>query len=290
MRTFGILLNIAECQEKLGRTASAWATWREAHAVASEGHKADDEMMAAERQKALESGLSRLAIVVPREADLAELEVRRDGVVVPREAWGRPIAVDPGPHAVESLAPGRKTRNLDVLVRGNGDQKSVTIAPLEADRTPPATPASSTIGPAAQPSMSAPTKETPTSPTALAADGSSGGVSGQRVAGWILGGFGVAGVGAGIAIALAGQGQHNDAVATDLAGNLSQAQGMEAQANTMKTIGYATIGGGGAFLVTGLVLALTAPASPRATAFNSVALTPCVFPAGGGGAFLWRLW
>ena len=291
MRTFGILLNIAECQEKLGRTASAWATWREARAVASEGHRADDETLASERQKAVEPALSRLTIVVPQGADAADLEVRRDGVVVPREAWGRPIAVDPGRHPIEARASGRKTWSFDVFVPGNAANQTVTIAPLQSDPVPPAR-SSPIAEEAARPPVSvqaAPATMTlPASPVAPAQEGS--GVSGQRVAGWILGGFGIAGVGAGIAIALAGQSQHNDAVTTDLAGNISKAQGMEAQADMTKNVGYVTLGGGGAFLITGLVLALTAPSSSRATAFNSVSVSPWVFSAGGGGAALWRVW
>ncbi len=107
MRTFGILLNVAECQEKLGRTASAWATWREARAVAAQAHSDDDEAMATVRQKALEAALSRLTIVVPSDSDAPELEIRRDGGVVPREAWGAAIAVDPGAHVIDARAPGR---------------------------------------------------------------------------------------------------------------------------------------------------------------------------------------
>jgi hypothetical protein len=297
MRTFGILLNIAECQEKLGRTASAWATWREARAVALEAQKTDDEAMAAERQRSLEPALSRLTIVVPPGMDLPELEVLRDGAIVPREAWGRPIAVDPGAHLIEARAPGRKARSFDVSVQGNADKRSVTLSPLETDGAPPATPTAAPPQqqqPVSVPPPSAPaptTSEPPASPPPPAVDASNGSGSGQRLAGWVLAGLGVAGAGAGIAVALAGQGQHNDAVATDLAGNVTQAQGMESDANTTKTAGYVTIGVGGAFLVSGLVLVLTAPASAGASTSGRVSVSPWVSPVGGaGGAIVSRAW
>lgn len=285
MRTFGILLNIAECQEKLGRTASAWATWREARAVASEAQRPEDERMALEREKGLEVGLSRLTILVSPDADAPDLEVRRDGTAVPREGWSRAIAVDPGPHIIEAHAPGRKSRTLTVSVQGNADSRSVTLTALEKEDTPPA--------PSVPASVPRPTGALPTRAGSAGGDTSSTG-SGQRLAGWILSGLGVAGVGTGIAVAFVGQGQHNDAVATDLAGNLPQAQTMESNANTTKTIGYITIGGGGAFLLTGLVLVLAAPApSGQTNASRDEETTVTVRPwasAGGGGVLFSKEW
>jgi len=289
MRTFGILLNIAECQEKLGRTASAWTTWREARAVASESQRVDDERMASERQKVLEASLSRLTVIVPPGSDIPDLEIRRDGTVLPREGWGRPIAVDPGSHVIEASAPGRKSRTLRMSVQANGDSRSFSVSPLEADpeaRPPPV------ASPATLAAPPPPTTALPANPRQpLGDDGSTG--SGQRLAGWIVGGLGMAAVGTGIAFAIVGQGQHNDAVATDLAGNVPQAQTMESNANTTKTLGYITLAGGGAFVLTGLVLVLSAPtfrstpisASPSATFF----VRPWV-SAAGGGALLSQEW
>ena len=256
MRTFGILLNIAECQETLGRTASAWATWSEARAVASEAQRSEDERMATERQKALEGRLSRLTIKVSPEVDVPDLEVRRDGTVLPREGWGRAIAVDPGSHVIEAHAPGRKSRTVTVLVRGDSDDRSVTLPALEADAAPIVM-ATVVSSPAPVPRATTPPATSPIGRDAASAS------SGQRLAGWVLGGFGLATAGTGIAIALIGQSQHNDAVTTDREGHLAQAQTMESKANTTKTIGYIAIGAAGAFVLTGLVLVLAAPADPR---------------------------
>jgi hypothetical protein len=311
MRTFGILLNIAECQEKLGRTASAWATWNEARAVASLAKHAEDERTAVERQTALEGRLSRLTILVPSDAEAPDLEVRRDGTKVPREAWGTAFPVDPGSHVVEARAPGRKPETVTVAVLDHADHPSVTLTALKpVDPPPPAPialtepapppPQAASPAPFAAPEHAAPQ---PTSPQASASslppsaatvsDAPSQG-GGQRLAGWFLASLGVACAGGGIGIALIGQHQHDDAVATDLAGNLPQAQNMESESATTKTLGYVTIGGGAALLATGLILVLTAPAGSRSGwasthAFATLQVTPWASTAG-GGALLSRAW
>jgi hypothetical protein len=279
MRTFGILLNIAECQEKLGRTASAWATWSEARAVASESHNADDETIAAERQKSLEPKLSRLTIVVPPGAAAPDLEIRRDGGVVPREAWGAAIAVDPGAHVIEARAPGRMARKIDVEVRPNGDRSTATVPSLDVETAAPAPVPPAVSGPAPVPLPIRPSSNT---------DASQSG-SGQRAAGWILSGLGLACVGTGIGIAVMGQSKHDEAVATDLAGNLSQAQEMESTANTTKIVGYAILGGGGAFLLSGVILLLTAH-SPSNSNVSALGFRPWVSSTGGAGAVLSTVW
>ena len=287
MRTFGILLNMAECHEKLGRTASAWATWREARAVASEAHRADDEAMATEREKALEPGLSRLTISVPSVADAAELEIRRDGVPVPRAAWGVGIPVDPGAHVLEERAPGRRPRKIELVVQPNGSAATVTMNPLEAEPPPaaPMPPPPPVAGPGPAPSavLVAPPPPVEPSPPEPAPQPQDSG-TGQRIAGWVLGGLGLAGAGTGIAVALAGQNQHNEAVASQVAGHPGLATTEESNANSTKTIGYATIGGGGAFLASGIILLLTAHSAPRSSP-STVLLTPWISPTCGGAAF-----
>jgi thioredoxin-like negative regulator of GroEL len=58
----GTMLNLAECYEKTGRTASAWAEYREAIPLArAAGSKARQDL-AVERAKALEERLSTLTI------------------------------------------------------------------------------------------------------------------------------------------------------------------------------------------------------------------------------------
>ena len=254
-----ILLNLAECQEKLGRTASAWATWREARAVAAEAHKNDDEAMAADRARALEPRLTRLTIVVPPTADLPDLEIRRDGAVVPRAAWGSATPVDPGVHTFEEQAPGRKSRRVDVVVDPGAVGATATMMPLESE----AAPVIAVVAPV-PPLAAEPFARLPLPPQ----ESTSGG-SGQAIAGWVVGGLGVAAAVAGIAVAVEGQGQHTDALAAATAciaaghcpttsAAYMAAQSEESSASTTKIEGYATLGAGGALLVTGVVLLATA--------------------------------
>ena len=63
----GTLLYLADCYENLGRTASAWATFREAASVAKVAGKADRERVARERAALLDAKLYRLTVsVAPR--------------------------------------------------------------------------------------------------------------------------------------------------------------------------------------------------------------------------------
>src|SRR5262245_40177202 len=51
----GLLLNLGDCYEHLGRTASAWTTFGEAASTAARLGRADDEKEAKKRQTALEA-------------------------------------------------------------------------------------------------------------------------------------------------------------------------------------------------------------------------------------------
>lgn len=109
----GTLLNLSDCFERTGRTASAWVRYREAAAMAvQQGHR-EREAIARGRIAALEPGLCRLVV---RTAHGPNLEVMRDGVVVERAAIGLPVPVDPGAHVVTANAPGASpfTARLEV--------------------------------------------------------------------------------------------------------------------------------------------------------------------------------
>src|SRR5262249_4314765 len=104
----GTEFNLANCYEKWGKTASAWATFKSAAASYRAHNRADWEQKARDRAAALESKLSRLTIVVPAETNVAGFEVRRDGSPVGSSEFGTAIPVDPGDHAIDATAPGKK--------------------------------------------------------------------------------------------------------------------------------------------------------------------------------------
>jgi hypothetical protein len=132
----GTLLNLADCYEKNGQLASAWAKFHEVATRARRAGRADVEQMADERVKRIEPQLSFVTVVVPPDADIAGLEVRRDGEVVPRGAWGTALPIDGGTHAIQASAPKRKARTLSVEVKPSGDRASVTVPTLEVDQAP----------------------------------------------------------------------------------------------------------------------------------------------------------
>ena len=76
----GILLNLADCHEKTGKTASAWAEFGEAVTVATRTNRPDDADEARRRKAALETSLARIVIRVPRPAP--GMVVKRDGAIL----------------------------------------------------------------------------------------------------------------------------------------------------------------------------------------------------------------
>jgi len=130
----GTLLALGICQEHLGKTASAWATYAEVASRAKRDGRADREQAAREHMAALEPKLSRLTIVVDRNlAVVSGLIVKRDGQVVGPGAWGVGVPIDAGEHVVEASAPGKRSFQSKIQVGAQNDAQTVNVPALEAD-------------------------------------------------------------------------------------------------------------------------------------------------------------
>ena len=100
----GILLNLADCHEKMGRTASAWTEFGEAQTVARRTGRDADAEEARRRQTQLEPALERVIVRVAH--PVPGMTVARDGTTLAPAAWGTALPVDPGEHAIRAEAPG----------------------------------------------------------------------------------------------------------------------------------------------------------------------------------------
>jgi hypothetical protein len=130
----GSLLNLGDCQEKRGLTASAWSHFGEAASVADRVGREDVKREAKRRQKELEPRLMRLAIQVA--SPPAGLVVRRDGVAIAPAAWGMALPVDPGAHVVRAEAPGREPWELSVELTRAGQSERVEVPELVREPAP----------------------------------------------------------------------------------------------------------------------------------------------------------
>jgi len=146
----GTLLNLAACYEKQGKTATAWARFRNAASLAKTQGKAEQAAEANRRIKALEPDLSYLTIAVPE--PVPGLEIKREDLDVSPATYGVQVPVDPGPVQVVASAPGYKTVKLSVEVAAKRDKRTVTVPKLEKmDKSAAAADASEPGEPAAEP-------------------------------------------------------------------------------------------------------------------------------------------
>ncbi len=135
----GTLLNLAECYEKLGKTASAWAEYREAIPLARASGSRSRQDLATQRAAALESRLSTLTIHASA-SDATGMEIHRDGVLVQPAEVGSAIPVDPGPHKIEASAPGKQSWSSTIEVGGDASKLTVDVPALASSDSKPATP------------------------------------------------------------------------------------------------------------------------------------------------------
>jgi tetratricopeptide (TPR) repeat protein len=237
-QAIGTQMNLALCYERLGRVASAWINYAEAATRSSRAGQEERAAVARERANALLPLVPKLRVVV--QEPVPGLSILRDGVEMGAPQWDTPVPVDPGERAIEVRAPGKKTWKTTVEIPESPEEVVLEIPPL--DDAP--------IDPDPRPNVQRVEVETPQE---------------QRIAAYTLGSLGVAGLvigGAfgGLAIS---RNEESQAFCPDDP-NRCRAEGvaLRDQALTFAHVSTAGLAAGGALLVTGVILLLTAPDAP----------------------------
>ena len=143
----GTELNAADCHERNGRHATAWALFLKAAANANKaGNDRKREAEARRRAALLQPKLSYLTISVAEPSRVTGLVIRRNNDVVDPALWNTGIPVDVGEYEISGQAPGHEAWSTRVTVGGEGDKKSVEVPrfkEIEAlvNQPPPVTPA-----------------------------------------------------------------------------------------------------------------------------------------------------
>jgi hypothetical protein len=162
----GTLMNLATCEEQVGRLASAWQRWQEALTYLPKG----DERIAfvKSRLEVVEPAVPWLTITVTSAPD--STIVLRDGVQLGPGSFGEALPVDPGDHVILVQAEGHAERRYQVTL-DKAERKQIEVKPGRLLPKP----------------LPADTGDTaPSAPTL----------------GYVLGGIGIAGVAAGIVTGL----------------------------------------------------------------------------------------
>ena len=123
----GITINLAECYEHIGRTAGAFASYREGEFLAKKASEPERAQYAHDHAAALEPRLSRLTINAQQ---VPGLTIHRDDQEIGKGILGTPFPVDPGPHKIEATAPGYEVWSTTVIVGPSRDEKTVMIPAL----------------------------------------------------------------------------------------------------------------------------------------------------------------
>ena len=232
----GTMLYLADCYEKIGRIASAWAQFREAEDLS---HKENDAraVVAKRHADALEPRLARLTINVSKEADLPGLVIRRDLRELGATERNEAIPVDPGEHVVVVTAPHKKpwTRKLSISpVPSNTDLlvTALTDAP---------------------PDPAAPQKQV------LVDEPNKGNT--QRVVGLVVGGVGVAGIVVGSVLGISAKSTYDGSNNGHCTNNYCDGTGTQNRHDAYGTATQSDVAWviGGALLAGGAVLYFTAP-------------------------------
>jgi hypothetical protein len=265
----GTMLRLADCYDRAGKTASAWALFDQAASTARSANQPERERIAVERAKELESRLSKVAVSLTGAAPPG-LEVRLNGEVIPIASLGTALPVDPGPLEVELRAEGYKPLEKRFEIAMGPSSATLELPALEPAPKDYALPAGgSADGIEASPKTAASPGDDPGST--------------QRVFAYVTGGVGIAGL---VASGVLGYKAY-DANQTSLDRCLSDepnactSEGKSLRDDARTFGNFATVAGatGGALLAVSVVLFVTAPsAEPRRETAARSWIMPYVSP------------
>jgi LPXTG-motif cell wall-anchored protein len=129
----GTRLNLADCWERAGRTASAQREFLEVAQSAQMRGERERAAIANDRAKQLEIKLTKLSLLVPPAARLPGLQLFRNAALVPEAEWGQARAVDPGAFVIEARAPGRRPFKSAFTLQNDAATHNLTIPTLVAE-------------------------------------------------------------------------------------------------------------------------------------------------------------
>lgn len=274
----GTLLKLGFCFTYTGQSASAWASFNDAEAMARKANDRSRGDEAAKRARDLEGQLSKLAI----ESAAVEVEVRRDGIVLDRSVLGAALPVDPGAHVISASAAGKEPWSSSITIEAGPGTTTVRV-PALASAAVAATSAAAVAIPAAHEAKAAT------------------GWSTQRKVAIGVGAAGAAGLVVGAvfgAMTLSKTSATTGHCSTDEKPKCDE-EGLTlyADANTTANVSNVALAVGGAAVIGGVVLFLTAPggeaAAPTTAKASAKAARIEVVPvvsAGAAGVFLQGVW
>jgi hypothetical protein len=262
----GTLINLAQCEEALGKLAAARQYWEQAFdlARALADPRADYD---AHELARIDGRVPRLTIRLAGDAPV-DTVVARDGVDFGGGSFGIALPLEPGRHVVVSRAPGRRPNEI-VLELAEGERREIVVAPGppvgpgagEGTAGVPSAAGVPTEPPAGvtSPRGQAPAPSTPPPPAAPPGPGP------LRTAAWVAAGLGVVGLGVGAVFgvrafdAAGAAAGHCNGDYCDSTG--ASARRDEGGASTVATIGLAS---GAGFLLAGAALRVLSPSPSEA--------------------------
>jgi hypothetical protein len=239
----GTRFNLADCEERRGRVATAWSLFRGVHAELSAGD--DRKPIAEQRAKALEPRLPYVTMTRTAETPPGML-VRIDGAELGEGSFGVALPLDPGQHELVLRSPSANREERSSFTLREGQHASVPL------RFKPATPSAPRAVPSEPSEPSAPIVSVEQSPPGTA----------QRRWGYVVGGVGAAGVVVGAITGLMSLNKRN--LADDHCSDqrrVCDAVGVEANRDgkNLALVSGVGFGAGAIGLAVGAVLVLTAP-------------------------------
>jgi hypothetical protein len=266
----GTLLNLADCHERQGKLATAWAEFVSVGDSATTRGNEKRAVEAKRRAAKLEPQLSRLVVSVA--AGAGPVTVKRNGEPIEAAQLGVPVPVDPGEQLISAEAEGRLPFRKVVTVKAGGERIQIEV-PTLAPEPRPASPEPPMPVPLAQP-VGGKLEGAPSS-------------EGKPVLGYVAGGLGVAALGVGAVFGLRAASAYKSAddACPEHRGCSREALDDRSQANRDAWIANAGIGVGVVALAAGAYLLFLAPSSKPASpsvAAGRVSLHATTGPGGSG--------
>ena len=125
----GTEINLALCNEKQGKLATAWGWYRTAAGLAELRNQKDRAELARAEAVKLEPKLHKLVISVKYPAE--GLVVTRNSAAVPAAVLGSEVPIDPGDYLIEVNAKGKKTWKQTVHIAAGQGVDRVEVPALE---------------------------------------------------------------------------------------------------------------------------------------------------------------